>query len=366
MSQNNTCSFVFGLSFLAVAAGCAVTEPDLSSNPEDVKVWHGGGTGAGFLFGASAGTIASARQDLITAGVPAALADRTTFDGTDGNVDSANRIKEIADRISCDARSGITANIALHAPGEGAAQSFKEWHSDQQWIAGLDALAKSLKNIKQADGVTPQPVYIRYAKEFNQDWPNTCVAWLQTAATYHHRSCAEELFWQWDRVREAFSVAPNVKLVWCPTGQLVPTQAIKHPAMRIAAELWPGAASVDIIGPDAYNGKRIDNAKPGAAFDDFVELAAAADKPFLISETGIVKGFKKGVGLVDKVWWTDLFAYLTDVEAQRGVDVLGVAGFGRETSFGDTTLTSAEGDQLTASHGFLRSQPERAQSCIVK
>src|SRR5206468_6903031 len=144
--------------------------------------------------------------------------------------------------------------IALHAPGEGAAQDFAAWGSDQAWYDGLVSLAHALSGIKQPNGQA-QPIYVRYAKEFNQGWPSSCVAWLQAAATRHHRSCAAELFWQWNKVHDAFAAAPNVKLVWCPTGQLTPTQATSHPNAEVADELWPGAAVVDVIGPDAYNGK---------------------------------------------------------------------------------------------------------------
>jgi hypothetical protein len=367
--RRRTNTSLVGIGWVAlVAAGCQAAPPELLESSSSLAAWSGGGAGPGFVFGGAAGTVAGQRQDLTAANVPAALANRTTFDGTSGNVDNAGGIHSIADRVACDAQSGITANIALHAPGEGAARSFSEWGSDQPWLAGLAGLADALKDITQADGVTPQPIYIRYAKEFNQGWPGSCVAWLQDAASFHHRSCADELFWQWNAVRRAFAVAPNVKLVWCPTGQMVPTRATQNPAVRVPEELWPGAAAVDIIGPDAYNGKRRDNVDPGSAFGDFVALARAAKKPFLISETGIVKGFGDG-SLVDASWYADLFQYLTDLDTDRRVDVrvdvLGVAGFWRATSFGDTTLTPGEGRQLAASPGLLRAQPQRPQPCVA-
>jgi len=171
-------------------------------------------------------------------------------------------------------------------------------------------------------------------------------------------------------VRRAFAAAPNVKLVWCPTGQLVPTRATRTPASAVPEELWPGGALVDVIGPDAYNGKRRENSDPASAFGDFVALADAAQKPFLISETGIVKGAATGTAFVDANWYSDLFQYLTDVESGHAVasghsvDVVGVAGFWRSTDFGDTTLRASEGHQLAAQHGFLRAQPQRAQSCV--
>lgn len=356
------------MTLLILAAGCAVDPMEEQDRAIAVTTASAGGAGPGFLFGGAAGSVAGQRQDLVDADVPAALADRSTFDGLNGNVDSANNIRDIADRVACDAQSMITVNLALHAPGEGAAQSFRAWGSDQAWIDGLSALARSLATIKQPDG-SPQPIYIRYAKEFNQGWPDSCVDWLQEAASFHHRSCPDELFWQWRQVRRAFAAAPNVKLVWCPTSQLAPTRATRNPAAAVAEELWPGAAQVDVIGPDAYNGKRRDNATPAGAFGDFVALADAADKPFLISETGIVKGFAGGAAFVDASWYTDLFAYLTDVEAGRGVpsrhgvDVLGVAGFWRATDFGDTTLRTSEGRQLQQ---ILRAQPQRRQACVAE
>ena len=232
--------------FALVITACGVESAEVQEHPEALVAANSGGAGPGFLFGGAAGTVASQRQDMIDADVSAALADRSTFDGTNGNVDSAGSIQEIADRVTCDARSTITANIALHAPGEGAAKTFAEWGSDQRWIDGLTALAHALKGIKQADGVTPQPIYIRYAKEFNQGWPSSCVDWLQGAATFHHRSCADELFWQWKQVRQAFAGAPNVKLVWCPTGQLVPTRATRTPASAVPAIVVPTPAAVTL------------------------------------------------------------------------------------------------------------------------
>ncbi|HET9626756.1 MAG TPA: hypothetical protein VFP84_35580 [Kofleriaceae bacterium] len=356
--------------FALLITGCAAeptgpAEPDdLATASADLAVSRVGGAGPGFLFGGAAGSVAAQRGDLTASGVAASLASRSSFDGTDGNVDSAGHIQDIVDRIACDARSGITANIALHAPGQGAAQSFHDWGSDRAWIAGLDALAAKLKAVKQADG-SPQPVYIRYGKEFNQRWvpahdgkPATCVDWLSAAADFHHRDCAAELFWQWRQVRAAFASAPNVKLVWCPTGQADVSAATAHPGAANPDELWPGADQVDVIGPDAYNGKRRENAAPAGAFGDFVALADAANKPFLISETGIVQG----APYIDASWYSDLFAYLASVE-QHGVDVLGVAGFWRDTDFGDTTLRPAQGAQLEA---ILRAQPQRSQACVAQ
>src|SRR3569623_1285579 len=83
---------------------------------------------------------------------------------------------------------------------------------------------------------------------------------------------------------ESFAAAPNVKLVGCPTGQLTPTAAIRNPAAANTDELWPGSGKVDVIGPDAYNGKRPDNVTPAGAFGDFDRLAQAAHSSFLISE----------------------------------------------------------------------------------
>ena len=348
---------------LALGQGCALDPDDPEADGVSPQLLEAGGVGQGFLFGGAAGSVDDQRSDLTAAGVPAAVAAHTSFDGFAGNVDSANRIGDLVDRVSADAKLGVSANIALHAPGDGGAQSFTDWGTrataDAAWRHQLDALASALGRIKQRDG-SPQPVYVRYAKEFNQQYDaatDSCIGWLADAAAFHRRqgahTCADELFWQWTQVHDAFAAAPNVKLVWCPTGQLTPTAAIRNPAAANTDELWPGSGKVDVIGPDAYNGKRPDNVTPAGAFGDFVRLAQAAHRSFLISETGVVKDFGKPA-LVDKNWYADLYTYLTGVERDDHVDVIGVAGFWRATSFGDTRLDATEGRQLAAHPGFLR------------
>src|SRR3569623_1254059 len=210
---------------LALGQGCALDPDDPEADGVSPQLLEAGGVGQGFLFGGAAGSVDDQRSDLTAAG--------------------------------------------RHQ---------------------LDALASALGRIKQRDG-SPQPVYVRYAKEFNQQYDaatDSCIGWLADAAAFHRRqgahTCADELFWQWTQVHDAFAAAPNVKLVWCPTGQLTPTAAIRNPAAANTDELWPGSGKVDVIGPDAYNGKRPDNVTPAGAFGDFDRLAQAAHSSFLISE----------------------------------------------------------------------------------
>ncbi|HEY2028105.1 MAG TPA: hypothetical protein VGH20_02760 [Myxococcales bacterium] len=336
-------------------------------------------------------------------------AQRTDLDGFPG---SANVPGDIAGRVQCDASANITAEVSLHAPGSGnetpelcfpggSTTNCQTWAT---FVGLVHTLAKTLNDpsmVSPSGSTTLPTIYVRYGKEMNQGAtqgncplqnPNGPVVesdfWLTKNAKANGfdpvtdpLACGKEFIKEWNMVADAFhgtTVAlanpPNVQMVWCPTGQLDVSNALSAPASSIPFDYWPGAGQVDVVGPDGYNGNRTANATPTSTFFDFLHLASAATVAngsqvgFAISETGVLRSVTTGIeggkcgtaaSCVDSNWWSDLFTLMQEAELGtipvtaatpkiNPVDVIGVAGFWNDTSFGATWPDENQRSQMAA------------------
>jgi beta-mannanase len=152
------------------------------------------------------------------------------------------------------------------------------------------------------------PVYIRFAAEMNGNW-NTYSSAAAGGPT------AAQFVLAWHRVVGIFHAvqADKVKFVWCPTEVDTPDVAGNH-----AANYWPGAKYVDILGFDAYNWSVGGLTRGGGGWRTFDEMCATgydtvaaldATLPIWLCETGCPEASSLDpVGVSKGGWFTDMFA----------------------------------------------------------
>jgi hypothetical protein len=152
-----------------------------------------------------------------------------------------------------------------------------------------------------------RPILLRFAHEMNGDWYPWSVG--------RNGNTAAQFVAAWDHMHDVFTSAgaDKVELVWAPN---VPLKG----QVAELGDLYPGPASVDVLGIDGYNGL-VDGApwlSPaellGPGLDELRRLPG--EQPILVTETATAEGARSGADKAD--WIHALVNYLGDADRVVG------------------------------------------------
>ncbi|RTL38004.1 MAG: hypothetical protein EKK48_22140 [Candidatus Melainabacteria bacterium] len=238
--------------------------------------------------------------------------------------------REQMDHIRTDLAKGVTPEISLN--GEffrGGDKAIATGRYDKQ----LTQMAHELSQMKNPDG-TKAEILMRFGKEMDLQHK-----FVGTGQDYVNA---------FQRVHDVFqnAGADNVKMVWCPTKKVDPSELANE---ANPDKYWPGSKYVDVIGPDGYSPKHKEESFQ-KIFEPFVDLAKRTGKPFMSSETGIHTD-----GMTEKQksdWWQKAFDYVKN-ERDKGTDIMGVGGFFRHP---ETNETLSDNQRKVLSHTFIKAE----------
>lgn len=268
---------------------------------------------SGFLFGGNAHNSLASLESAI-----GGRANLEMFPVHPGNEHELQHVRD-------DLATGVTPEISLN--GEFFAKGSRGI-VDGEYDRQLKQMARELSHMKGQDGKQAN-LLLRFGKEMNLQHAfvgsgHDFIAAYQHVADIFHRE------------------APNVKMVWCPTAAVDPTELGREPD---ASKYWPGARYVDVVGPDGYSKLHGRERSFRDIFEPFVQFSQRIGKPFMTSETNDKTPVSDSQSAQ---WWRDAYQYISDLRS-RGVNILGVGLFSRNEG---EILSEAEKQALRAT--FLK------------
>lgn len=261
----------------------------------------------GFLFGGNAHNSLDSIESAI-----GGRANLEMFPVRPGNQEQMNHVRE-------NLKKGVTPEVSLNGEFfEKGSKGIARGDYDQQ----LTNMAREFSKMKGEDGKTGD-ILMRFGKEMN----------LQ----HDFVGSNEDFVKAYQHVADIFhKEAPNVRMVWCPTKRIDPSELGNQPD---ASKYWPGSKYVDVVGPDGYSGLHGRPQSFQEIFKPFVDFSNRIGKPFMVSETNVKTPMSDSQSAE---WWRDAFKYVMN-ERKRGSNIIGVGVFARNQG---EILSNAEKQML--------------------